>query len=453
MSAFAFMVMPFGRKPTQAEPGKGPAEVDYDALWDKAFFPMLTELGYKPVRADQETGTLIIHEMIERLYFSNLVLVDLSSPNGNVYYEMGVRHAACRKGCVLLAADWSRPLFDVAQMRLLRYPLASGNLTDDMARAIRGKLKSGIAEMRNGESPVYQVLPGFPSNVDPGRATGIKDQIQALADFQGKLQGLRAVPDDDKLQRIKSIKAEHRADMHLPSIALELLRVLTDSVEEDQWSEVLEYIQDLDEGVAIEGYVLEQRSLALGKLGRPAEAVAQLEALIKRDGSTSEREGLLGGRYRELKRAAKRDGRDKDVRRYRDLAIQHYERGMSIDLNDYYPASNLARLYRERKAPGDEVRAQCALHVTSSACERAMKRNTSDEWVRPTLLGVQFDLPDADKAEELLHEVVREGRAAWKLSTILTSLEESLAYVLDPAIHLRLQAVLEALRELDQESD
>jgi hypothetical protein len=27
-----FMIMPYGRKPTQAEPGRGPAEIDFNAL-------------------------------------------------------------------------------------------------------------------------------------------------------------------------------------------------------------------------------------------------------------------------------------------------------------------------------------------------------------------------------------------------------------------------------------
>ena len=125
-----FMVMPYGRKATQAEAGKGPAEIDFNALWDRAFAPVLLELGYQPVRADQDTGALILTQMLERLYFADLVLADMTIPNGNVYYEIGIRHAACRTGCVLLAADWSRTLFDVAQMRTVRYPLPEGEITD-----------------------------------------------------------------------------------------------------------------------------------------------------------------------------------------------------------------------------------------------------------------------------------------------------------------------------------
>ena len=70
------------------------------------------------MRADQETGALIINQMLERLYFSDLVLADLTIPNGNVYYEIGLRHAARESGCVLLAADWSKQLF--ATLRSIR---------------------------------------------------------------------------------------------------------------------------------------------------------------------------------------------------------------------------------------------------------------------------------------------------------------------------------------------
>src|SRR5947209_4806416 len=84
-----FMVMPFGTKSTGVEGGKGPGQIDFDALWEKAFRPMIEGLGYVPVRADQDLGALIIQEMIERLTMADLVIADLTIPNGNVYYEVG----------------------------------------------------------------------------------------------------------------------------------------------------------------------------------------------------------------------------------------------------------------------------------------------------------------------------------------------------------------------------
>jgi hypothetical protein len=108
------MIMPYGRKETQAEAGKGPAEIDFNSLWDRGYVPVIKALGYEPVRADHDTGALIISQMLERLYFADLVLADMTIANSNVYYEVGIRHATKEEGCVLLAADWSRQLFDVA---------------------------------------------------------------------------------------------------------------------------------------------------------------------------------------------------------------------------------------------------------------------------------------------------------------------------------------------------
>jgi hypothetical protein len=37
---------------------------------------------------------MITTQMIERLYFADLVLADMTIPNDNVHYEVGLRHAA-----------------------------------------------------------------------------------------------------------------------------------------------------------------------------------------------------------------------------------------------------------------------------------------------------------------------------------------------------------------------
>src|SRR5215469_4590336 len=97
------------RRPRPARESQASISTRYG---DRAYAPLIKELGYDPVRADQDIGALIITQIIERLYFADLVLAEMTVPNGNVYYEVGVRHAAREKGCVLLAADWSKQLFD-----------------------------------------------------------------------------------------------------------------------------------------------------------------------------------------------------------------------------------------------------------------------------------------------------------------------------------------------------
>ncbi len=198
--ALCFMIMPYGRKATQVEPSsKAPGEIDFNALWDKAFAPTIQSLGYDPVRADQDTGALIITQMIERLYFADLVLADMTIPNGNVYYEVGVRHAAKRTGCVLLAADWSKQLFDVAQMRTIRYPLIDGNIEDATAKAVSEAIKGPIDALSRGDSPVFASIKGYPTNPDPTAASTMKDVMAQTAVLQGKIRAVRATPKSGRM--------------------------------------------------------------------------------------------------------------------------------------------------------------------------------------------------------------------------------------------------------------
>ena len=203
-----FMIMPYGTKATQADPSVGVANIDFNALWDRAYAPVIEGLGYKPIRADQDTNALILSDMIRRLFFSDLVLADMTAPNGNVYDEVGVRHAAKRDGCVLLAADWSKPLFDLAQIRTIRYPLKEGAINDFTATAISAAIKSPIEAFRRGDSPVFGSIRGYPTDVDPSETATMKATMLGLSAFQGQIRAVRAMPQAKRMQRAKQLLRE-----------------------------------------------------------------------------------------------------------------------------------------------------------------------------------------------------------------------------------------------------
>ncbi len=438
-----FMVMPYGRKATSAEAGHGPAEIDFNALWDRAYVPVIKALGYEPVRADQDTGALIITQMLERLYFADLVLADMTIPNGNVYYEIGIRHAAQPIGCVLLAADWSKPLFDVAQMRSVRYPLTDGDVGEAAAQAIRDVIQKPIDALRRGRSPMHESIPGYPGPVDPHSASTMQEEMTKLAAFQAKVRTVRARPHRERMARARELVDEYGQPPMMPPVAIALLGLLRDCVDgAADWDEVLRFIDTLpDDLKAFEG-VREHRAFASSNAGRHLEAIEQLEALVETSGPTQERLGLLGGRYKRLMKNAATPG---DARQALERAIVHYERGMELDLNEYYCASNLPALYRQRKRSGDEERALNALRLVIVACERAKKRDATDPWLRPTLLAAAFDAADADKAEELSAQVAAEGAARWQLDSVRTQLAISVQHVPPGATRERLDAVLAEL--------
>jgi len=439
-----FMIMPYGRKPTQADPGRGPAEIDFNALWDIGYVPVIKDLGYEPVRADQDTGGLIISQMLERLYFADLVLADMTIPNGNVYYEVGIRHAAQKTGCVLLAADWSKQLFDVVQMRTVRYPLSDGNITKATAAGFQAATKDGIAVLRDGISPMHQSLPGYPANVDIGKATTTRDQLTELAAFQTKVRAVRVAPLAKRMQLARELVASKGNPPTTYPIALALLLLLRDSVDAPvDWNIVLDFVRKLPNKFADEPEVQENRAFAAAQVGNDVQAIAELETLIQVAGPTPERLGLMGGRYKRLVKAAASDA---EKRQALAKAIDCYERGMELDLNAYYCSSNLPRLYRARAKSGDEERAQTALRLVIAACERARRLNVADEWLRRTLLAAAFDLGEPDKAEELADDVMAEGQAAWKVNSVIGDLEASVVQVKDADKRKRLSAVIDTLK-------
>ena len=443
--AICFMIMPYGRKPTQAEAGRGVPEIDFNALWDRAYAPMIEALGYEPVRADQDTGALIINQMLERLYFADLVLADLTIPNGNVYYEIGVRHAAKEKGCVLLAADWSKQLFDVAQMRTIRYPLADGNIDQATAEAIATAMKSPIETLARGGSPVFDSIKGYPSKVDASAASTMKGVLAEAAAFQGEIRAVRALPYAARMSRAKELAEQFCKPPVTATTGLAALRLLKDCADAaDDWSWIARFIDKLPADLADLEEVRETYAFALGNAGWLMGAIAKLEALIALSGPTSERLGLLGGRY---KRLIAKAASPEERQMYLNKSIDAYERGMELDLNLYYCSSNLClALYRQRNRKGDDERARSVSTLVVAACERAKKRGLADEWLRLTLLGAAFDAGDADKAEELAAEVGAEGGGRWKLKTTMSDLESSVLLIEDGNLRVRLEAVLGTLK-------
>jgi hypothetical protein len=210
------------------------------------------------------------------------------------------------------------------------------------------------------------------------------------------------------------------------------------------WQEILALVDAVSREVGAQPQVIELKSLAQSKLGDHLGSIGALEQLIATHGATSEREGLLGGRYKRLHDAS--TGRDK--LRYLNESIRHYELGMMLDLNDYYPSSNLPRLYRMRGLPDDLMKARSVAGVVYFACQRARLAGTADEWLRPTLIAAAFDAADVSAAGSVFQQIAAEGTSGWKLDTLLDDVKLSVEQVADPASREALRAVYLQLKEL-----
>ena len=100
VAPICFMIMPYGRKPTQAEARHGVPEIDFNALWDKAFAPTIRTLGYRrraPIRILVRSSSLSI-------------LPSLSSPIRRFQTAMSITRSASGMRRRRRDASCSRPI-------------------------------------------------------------------------------------------------------------------------------------------------------------------------------------------------------------------------------------------------------------------------------------------------------------------------------------------------------
>lgn len=442
-----FMVMPFGCKPTGLAADKGPTMVNYDRLWREALEPAISELGYDTIRADQDIDALIIDGMLQRLAYADLVIVDVSIANANVYYELGLRHAARKSGCVLIAADWAAPLFDIVQLRRLTYPLRRGTVPDREAAAIRAHLTANLPQLTLGESPFFAVVPHQEVPIaDFEGAAAFRQEAKAFQAMRGRIHAVRALHGDRARTEALSLKAELQGAATVKTGLLdEMIRILRDKAD---WTDVTQFIDSLPAAEQGRGWVEEQYLLARAKSGDVAAAIGALEELVRKRGDSSEVCGQLGGRHKQLMRACEAQGDAAGARRQLDAAIRWYERGMNADLNAYYPSGNLHALLRKRGERGDLEQAIRTAGIAVAAAERALRSAPDDRWARHTLLGAAFGAQEPKKAAELATLVAREGAADWELETTLADLRDALLFVEQADVRDQLTATLAILAAL-----
>lgn len=191
------------------------------------------------------------------------------------------------------------------------------------------------------------------------------------------------------------------------------------------WQAVLSLASQLNDDTAAAPGVRERVLLAQAKSDDAAIAAEGLRQLIDSHGASGERWGLLGGRYKQLWRAANAESAESaeaaESAGHLRKAIDAYERGAALEHNEYYAVSNLPALYLNLEPPAVDA-ARLAARIASTRCEQQIVDGTADEWARPTLLLLAFAARDLPRAQELAAAVCEEGPASWKIETTISDL-------------------------------
>ena len=415
----AFVVMPFGKKKTNAIPdSEAPAEIDFDKLWQEAYRPALEKEGYLPVRADEQEGGLIARDVLAQLMLADIVVSDISIPNANVYYETGIRHGGGTGGCLLLAADWARPVFDLEQIRRVTYPLSQADVFNDRYDRVKAQIRDALQRFDMGQNRVRELLnepmPG------EGESDGLREAQDALRRFQTDIAACRCrMGVSFKSARECATAIVANSDVsRLPSYCVRELFELTRDVL--GWRELVRFYESLDNVYQSLPWFIEQISWAKSRLGETAEAIAHIEMLNKTHGPTTERCRLLGNFYKQQYQTLENIPKRK---RALNIAIAHYEHGMLMDLNEYRCAVYLLALYVLRNEATDKKLAGNIAEHIPRVCDHKRIAGSADPWGDIARLMVAFFHQNEMDASALAADASRQSLANWEFAHCIELLE------------------------------
>lgn len=127
-----FVMMPFG--------------IWFDRYYQDIYVPAIREAGFEPVRADElfSSGS-VVEQIWEQIKKARLLLADLTDRNANVFYELGLAHAA-KKPVVFTAPKVEDVPFDLRHLRVIIYDIREPEWAADLRKSVTDYLKTALKE-------------------------------------------------------------------------------------------------------------------------------------------------------------------------------------------------------------------------------------------------------------------------------------------------------------------
>jgi len=419
-----FVLMPFG---TKKDPTGGP-DINFDSVYEQAIRPAIEAAGMDAIRADEElTGGIIQKPMFERLLLCDFALADLTTANPNVFYELGVRHAARPATTLAIFARHQSLPFDIAYLRSLSYELGEGNrFTTSEASALRSALTRRLTELRKvaredaaSDSPIFQLLTDYGApdiqrlKTDVFRdrvryATGVKREL-AEARQAGDVEALKSI--EGRLGAFDGIEAGVLVDLFLSYRAAR------------GYTQMVELYEKLPAVLRRSVLVREQLGFALNRLGKWREALSELEGVVDERGPSSETCGLIGRVYKDRWGDAKNAGNPDQAGGFLDKAIDAYVQGFEADWRDAYPGINAVTLLDIRGDERSQKRKAEVLPVVRFAVMQRLKSSKPDYWDYATLLELAVLEGDQESSQQYLGDALANMRETWEPETTANNLK------------------------------
>jgi tetratricopeptide (TPR) repeat protein len=454
MASHVFVAVPYGCK----------QEIDFDAVYADYLKPALEGAGFEVFRADQERRAGDIRlDMFQELLLADLVVVELTLDNPNVWYELGVRHALRARGVLLVQSERAYQPFDIYTDRKLHYSLKNGRPDPEHLAADRQALAAmaqATMESWHGRpiSPVFQLLDGLrePAWRDL-LLTGNNEFRDAYETWCRRITVARKGNRPGDIMLLAEETPTWALRLEARRMAGQALLQLR------QYRLALEQVEAALELDPDDLSCRRDKGMLLARLGRPDEASEWTGALLREHGDDPENWCLLGRLEKEdwVRRWRVADGtpggspevmRERAGRELSQLvqAIEPYMNAFVRDPAHFYSGINACTLRHLQIHLGHPLARPSTLPSLEGgvtwACQAALERQPDDYWTRASWAELCVLLKPVKQVESAWREAVAVANKDW---FALDSSRQQLLILRD--LGFRAPSVAAALAVLDEE--
>jgi tetratricopeptide (TPR) repeat protein len=420
MNLHVFVAMPFGTK----------EKINFNKVYEDYIKPALEAEGFEVFRADEERRAGEIRtDMFQELLLADLVVVDLSIDNPNVWYELGVRHALRSRGVIQIKSTRDYMPFDVYTDRTLSYHIKDGVPDSAMLDEDKKALASFAVETckswhKYRISPVYHLLTYLQE--PDWKSLYIKEAGEY---WQQQKQWEQRIEVARKKQRagdilVLSEEAPNYPLLHEAHFAAgkALLKLGQYSFALERFEAVLQLTPDDTEALQFKG-------IALGRQNKHPMAKEIFKSLVTKTPDDAETLALLGRVEKDAwiftwrtvgatpeemrKNAADEDGILRE-------AIESYRAGFLADPSNYYPGINALTLHHilmHLTAPEEgrdsfrEMEGGVRWAIKSALSKE--KAEKKDYWARVSLAELELLVSDTPVVERAYKDAVAIADGNW----------------------------------------
>ncbi|MDQ3814608.1 MAG: hypothetical protein M3347_11745, partial [Armatimonadota bacterium] len=137
--------MPFGEK--KDLDGQ---DIDFDDIYRFFFKKAVEDLGVECIRCDEIEEAGSIHEkMFEHIYNADIVVVDITTSNANVFYELGIRHTLAKGVTLLIRRKGTTIPFNIQGLNVVEYDQSKFASIEQAKARIHQIIQNGLIQRHN----------------------------------------------------------------------------------------------------------------------------------------------------------------------------------------------------------------------------------------------------------------------------------------------------------------